>query len=52
MFEWVDKLRDWHFESGEYYDVIIWDVKPGMNSASLYNTIYEVCSMTEYTAYH
>ncbi|KAL8925664.1 MAG: hypothetical protein Q9208_003347 [Pyrenodesmia sp. 3 TL-2023] len=41
FFEKMERMREWHFGFNDYYDVYIWDLKPGKPWASLFNTVYE-----------
>ncbi|KAL0258469.1 hypothetical protein SLS55_005962 [Diplodia seriata] len=39
FFESMDRQRQWHFNFKEYYDVIIWDLEPGLHFSHLYNAV-------------
>ncbi|OJD29348.1 mfs allantoate protein [Diplodia corticola] len=39
FFEDMDRQRQWHFNFKEYFDVIIWDLEPGLHFSHLYNAV-------------
>lgn len=42
FFDEIDKYRNWSFSFSDYYDVIVWDLEPGLPFESLYNAIHDV----------
>ena len=44
FFEEMEKFREWNFSFKEYYDVYVWDLKPGEPFPVLYNCVQEVNS--------
>ena len=44
FFKKVDSVRDWHFSHIDYYDIYIWDFRPGQTIDNLMSYVQEVSS--------
>lgn len=38
----TDQLREWRFGFNDFYDVYIWDLKPGQDEVEIFNKVSEV----------
>lgn len=42
FFEEMDRHRQWNFSFEDFYDIYVWDLRPGENLAGLFNTVQQV----------